>query len=96
MDKNTMRDYAGLIAVMGANIQKGQECVINAELDQPEFVTMLAEECYKAGAARVTVEWTHKPITKLHAAYQSEEKLGRVEEWEVEKLTYRRDTLPMP
>ena len=94
MDKNTMRDYAGLIAVMGANIQKGQECVINAELDQPEFVTMLAEECYKAGAARVTVEWTHQPITKLHAAYQSEEKLGRVEEWEVEKLTYRRDTLP--
>lgn len=94
MDKDTLRSYARLIAVMGANIQKGQECVISAELDQPEFVTVLAEECYKAGASRVTVEWTHQPLTKIHTAYQSEETLGRVEDWEEKKLLYRRDTLP--
>lgn len=94
MDKDTLRSYARLIAVMGANIQKGQECVISAELDQPEFVTVLAEECYRAGASRVTVEWTHQPLTKIHTAYQSEETLGRVEDWEEKKLLYRRDTLP--
>lgn len=94
MEKDTLQNYARLIAVMGANIQEGQDCVISAELDQPEFVTILAEECYRAGAAQVTVEWMHQPLTKVHATYQSEERLGRVEDWEEKKLLYRRDTLP--
>ena len=94
MDNGTMRDYARLIAVMGANIQPGQDCYIEAELDQPEFITILAEECYKAGAAKVVVEWTHQPLTKLDAACQSDETLGRVEKWEEEKLCHQRDTLP--
>ena len=51
MKKTTMRAYAKLIAVTGARVQKGQEVNIIAELDQPEFVTMLVDECYKAGAA---------------------------------------------
>lgn len=64
MEKDTLQNYARLIAVMGANIQEGQDCVISAELDQPEFVTILAEECYRAGAAQVTVEWMHQPSPK--------------------------------
>ena len=43
MKKTVLRSYAKLIARTGVNIQKGQEVVTQAELDQPEFVTMLVE-----------------------------------------------------
>ena len=50
MKKTILRQYARLIATMGGNVQKGQDVMINASLDQPEFVQMLVEECYRAGA----------------------------------------------
>ena len=55
MKKTVLRSYAKLIAACGVNIQKGQEVFIQAELDQPEFVTMLVEECYKLKAKKVVV-----------------------------------------
>ena len=47
MKKTTLRKYARLIAQCGVNVQKGQEVFITAGLDQPDFVKMVAEECYK-------------------------------------------------
>ena len=46
MKKSVLRKYATLIATVGVNVQKGQEVFIAAELDQPEFVKMVVEECY--------------------------------------------------
>ena len=43
MKKTILRKYAQLIAKVGANVQKGQEVFIHAELDQPEFVQMVVE-----------------------------------------------------
>ena len=50
MKKSVLREYARLIARTGVNVQPGQEVFIAAELDQPEFVKMLVEECYKCKA----------------------------------------------
>ena len=55
MNKTRLRKYAYLIASKGANVKKGQEVFITAELDQPEFVEMLVKECYKLGAKKVVV-----------------------------------------
>ena len=93
-DTVKLQKYAELIVRMGVNIRPGQECVITAELDQPEFIDLLVEECYKAGAAKVTVDWGRQKLTKLAVQYQSGEKLGAVLDWEKAKLEYRRDTLP--
>ncbi len=94
MKKTTLRAYARLIAVTGVRVQKGQSIIINAELDQPEFVTMLVEECYRAGAGKVTVEWTHQPLEKLHVRHRSVKTLSMLEPWEVAKLQHQSDTLP--
>ncbi len=94
MKKTILRDYAKLLARKGANVQKGQEVMIFAELDQPEFIKILVEECYKAGASRVSVEWSYQPLTKLHVRYQKEKVLSKVEEWEIAKIKHRVDTLP--
>ena len=47
MKKTVLKNYAKLIVTMGLNVQKGQEVVIRAELDQPEFVKYIVEECYQ-------------------------------------------------
>ncbi len=94
MQKSRLKKYAALIARVGTNIQKGQRVVIQAELDQPEFVHMLTEECYKAGAQKVEVEWSYQPLTKTHVRYRTLKTLSTVEDWEVEKLRHREKTLP--
>ena len=95
MKKTLLRQYARLIARVGANVQKGQEVWLTAGLDQPEFVAMLTDECYKAGAARVRVEFTYDPLEKLHARYQKQSVLGRVEDWERAKLQYMTEVFPV-
>lgn len=94
MKKTTLRSYARLIATVGARVHKGQEVVIAAELDQPDFVYLLVDECYKAGAAKVTVEWQHQPLEKLHVRHRSVKTLQTVEPWEEAKLQHYVDALP--
>lgn len=94
MDTEKIKSYARLIARTGANIQPGQDVVISAELDQPEFVEALVRECYEAGAAEVRVEWSYQPLRLLHVQYQTVERLGEVPEWEKQKLLERAKKLP--
>ena len=68
--------------------------MINAGLDQPEFVEMVVAECYRAKAARVIVEWSHLPLTKLNVNNMSAKMLGMVEAFEEEKLKYRLEKNP--
>ncbi len=95
MKKTVLRNYAKLIAKMGGNIQKGQDVEILAELDQPEFVKMVAEECYALGARKVTVEWSYQPLTKVHQKKRSLTTLSKLEDWEVERFRRRVKTLPV-
>lgn len=94
MKKTVMQKYARLIARKGINVKKGQEVIVSASLDQPEFVKMVVEECYRAGASKVTVEWSYQPITKLHYRYRSLKTLSTFEKWEIEKLEHKCETLP--
>ena len=65
MKQTTLRNYAKLIARMGVNIRKGQDVIIYCQLDQPRFIELLVDECYKAGARKVWVEFYHQPLYKL-------------------------------
>ena len=76
MRKTQLQRYAKLIARVGLNVKKGQTVFIAAGLDQPEFVTMVVEECYKAGASEVYVEWSHQPVEKLNSQYSSLDSLS--------------------
>lgn len=95
MKKTVMRSYAKLIVRVGANIQKGQEVRVFASLDQPEFIKMLAEECYKAGASRVTVDWKYPELTKLSARYMKLRDLSETREWEKARMQDMVDHLPV-
>ena len=94
MNKTRLRKYANLIARCGVNVQKGQEVFITAELDQPEFVAMVVDECYKAGASKVTVDWSYQPLTKYHVRHCSKKVLGGMDKWQLEKWEHQAEVLP--
>jgi len=95
MKKTILREYAKLIVRCGANIQKGQEVLIFAGLDQPEFVQMVVEEAYKCKAKEVTVKWNYQPLQKLHVRYQSVKTLGEVKEWQKAQQEHYCEAIPV-
>ena len=94
MKKSVLRAYARLIARTGVNIQKGQEVFISADLDQPEFVAMLVDECYKCKAKKVVVDWNYQPLQKLHVRHRSLTTLSKVEDYELTRWQHYVDTIP--
>lgn len=94
MKKTVLRKYANLIAKMGVNVQKGQEVFIAAELDQPEFIKILVEECYKLGAKKVVVDWSYQPLEKLHVKYRDVETLGTLANYEEARWQHYVDEIP--
>lgn len=94
MKKTVLKGYARLIARTGAAVQKGQPVIIVAGLEQPEFIELLAAECYRAGASEVEVDWRHQPLTRLAVRYKSAKKLGEVKAWEEEKQRWQTEALP--
>ena len=94
MKKTVLREYAKLIVRCGANVQKGQDVLVYADLDQPEFVQMVVEEAYKAKAREVTVLWNYQPLEKIHNRYQSVKTLGSVAEWQKARQEHWCETLP--
>lgn len=88
MQIERLKKYAELIVKCGLNVKKGQEVIIRCGIDQPEFVAMVTEECYKCGADKVKVEWSYMPISKIHYDYRSLESLSEVTD--IEKAEWQR------
>ena len=94
MKKSVLRKYAHLTAKVGVNIQKGQDVVVYASVDQEELVSYVVEECYKLGARQVLVEWSSDRITKLAYQKESVKILSTVNPWVIEKQKYYCKQLP--
>ena len=94
MKKTALREYARLIVRSGVNVQKGQEVMVYAGLDQPEFVKMVVEEAYKAKASKVIVEWDYQPLAKIHTRHQSLKTMSTVPEWIKARRQHMVDTVP--
>lgn len=94
MKKSVLKKYAKLIATCGVNIQKGQEVIINAAVDQVPLVKALVEACYKRGAKHVSVEWGCSEVTKIGYKYMSLETMSTIPQWQIEKFKYRAEVIP--
>ena len=94
MDKRLLRAYAKLIARRGLNVKKNQDVIVQTEVEQLDFINMVVEELYKAGARKVFVDFYHLPLSKLHNKYRSVDSLSTIESFELEKVKWRTDSLP--
>ena len=94
MKKELIRKYARLIARVGANIEAGEDVVIHSDVEIHEFITMLTEECYLAGAGNVRVEWGSDALTRLHYTHRTLESLKEIPAWQTAKMRERAEKLP--
>ena len=94
MNKTLLKNYAKLIVEIGANVQKGQDVVVNARVNEAYFAELVVEAAYKAKARSVRVEWSDDQITRLAYKYQSLKTLSEMPKWQEEKLQHAVDTLP--
>lgn len=94
MKKTILKDYAKLIVRMGVNVQKGQDVIINASVDDAYFVKYVIEEAYRAGARHVSVDWDCEDLTKLSYKYETTKTLCEYPDWAKARLEYRAEKLP--
>lgn len=80
-----LKKYAELAIKIGLNLQPGQSLVITSTLENPHFTHLVVEEAYKAGASKVDVEWSDPYLDKLRYAYESDEVLSTIPEYEIAK-----------
>ena len=95
ISNHLLQKYAELIVRTGANVQKGQVVQLTISVEQHAFAAMVIEECYKAGAKKVNVEWMYDLQSRLNYLYADQETLGRVLPWEEEKLRQMVADLPV-
>ena len=94
MNKRLLRSYAKLIARRGLNVKKNQDVIVQTEIEQTEFLSMVVEELYKAGARKVFVDFYHLPISKIHNKYRKLDDMAKIEDFELEKIKWRANNLP--
>ncbi len=94
MNKTILKNYAKLIVEIGANVQKGQDVVVNARVNEAYFAELVVEAAYKAKARSVRVEWSDDQVTRLAYKYQTTKTLSEMPKWQEEKLQHAVDTLP--
>lgn len=94
MKKSDLKRYAELLVKTGVHLQKGQELIVNVSVEQKDLALAVVSEAYKAGAKKVTLEWSAQEEKRLRYHYQSEETLSGLENWEIERLKFHAETLP--
>ena len=86
--------YAKLAVKTGLNIQEGQEVIINASLDQPEFVEMVVREAYLLKAKSVIVNWKYTKVTRLMYEHETLDTLSNLRSFELERHRWMSANLP--
>ncbi|WP_334071178.1 aminopeptidase [Paenibacillus sp. A14] len=62
---NKLQKYAELAVKIGANVQPGQNLIVNATVDSAELVRLIVKQAYEAGARFVKVNWSDDTVTRL-------------------------------
>lgn len=79
-----LKNYALAILKVGVNLQQGQKLLVNASVDQKDFVRILVEQAYDLGASEVYVVWNDSYVTRQKLLKAPEEVISTVHPWEVE------------
>ena len=94
ISKELLKKYAELIVRTGANVQTGQVVQLTISVEQHEFAALVMEECYKAGARKVNIDWTSDVQKRLNFLYAEQDVLAEVLPWEEAKLKQMVEDLP--
>ncbi len=74
--------YADLVARFGINLQPGQNVLISAEVITRDFVALLVEACYRAGAGFVQIQWEEPRTKRAHMLHAPDKAIDEIPEFE--------------
>ncbi len=94
ISKEILQKYAELIVRTGVNVQSGQVVQLTISVEQHDFAALVIEECYKAGAKKVNVDWTFDTLSRLNYLNASQDTLSTVLPWEEAKMKQMVEDLP--
>ena len=89
-----LEKYARRVIRVGVNVQPGQEVVVNALPEQADVARALAEEAYRVGAVRVTIEYQDRHVQRSAVLHAPEESLGRTPLHRLEGVRAWRESRP--
>jgi aminopeptidase len=81
-----LHKYAELAVKVGVNIQKGQTLVINASIDAAEFVRLIVNYAYEAGAKNVIVNWNDDIVTRTKYELAPDEAFHEFPKWRAKEM----------
>lgn len=85
MKKSILRKYADLIVAYGLNVQREQDVVIKASVENSDFAILCAELCYKRGARKVSIEWLSQELDRVNYKYRTLKTIKDIPHSEIEK-----------
>lgn len=94
MNEKKLQQYAELLVKQGVRVLKGEEVWITAGVENAKFTALVVEECYKAGAKKVMVDWSCDETTRLSYKYMTVGDLGKVPAWTLAKFKYSAKKYP--
>ena len=80
---NSLSNYAELAVKVGVNIQPNQYLFISASTDAVEFVRLVTEKAYDAGARQVIVDFSDDVISRLRFEKAPADSFSEFPEWKV-------------
>ncbi|MBB6448063.1 aminopeptidase [Geomicrobium halophilum] len=81
-----IESYADIALNVGVNIQEGQTLMIRSPLYAADFVRIVAEKAYKAGAKHVRVDWNDEELTRLKFELAPKEAFSEFPNWHARAL----------
>jgi len=79
--QNKLQKYAELAVKIGANVQPGQNLIVNATVDSAELVRLIVKQAYEAGARFVKVNWSDDTVTRLRYEMAEDESFLDEPKW---------------
>lgn len=84
--EHLQRAYAELTVRLGINLQPGQCVMISAEIIARDFVTLLSDACYAAGARYVHIQWNEAKTARSRMRNIADDNLEYLPEYEVQRF----------
>ena len=80
--------YARLTVEVGANVEPGQDVLIDGRVEHAEFARALARAAYDAGARYVEVNYTDKVVERQRILSAPEDSLSWTSPWSLRRLEH--------
>ncbi len=81
--EDKLKEYAELLVRVGVNVQKGQDLVVTAQVDQASFARMCVKAAYEARARSVVVDWGDDAVSRMTFLNAADDVFDSIPEYKV-------------